>query len=109
MSESPPSLRVIQWATGNIGSRALREVIRHPNLELVGVLVYDPEKDGIDAGELCGESRTGVTATTDPAKIFALDADCVLYMPLVWDVDAMVRLLESGIHVISTANFVTGA
>ena len=49
MSERP-RLRVVQWATGNIGTRALREVIRHPSLELVGVLVYDPDKDGVDAG-----------------------------------------------------------
>ena len=42
-------LRVVQWATGNIGLRALREVIRHPALELVGVLVYDAEKHGVDA------------------------------------------------------------
>ncbi len=44
--------RVIQWATGNTGQRALREVIRHPALELVGVRVYDAAKEGIDAGEL---------------------------------------------------------
>jgi 2,4-diaminopentanoate dehydrogenase len=32
-------IRVVQWATGNIGLRALREVIRHPALDLAGVLV----------------------------------------------------------------------
>ena len=47
--------RVIQWATGNTGQRALREVIREPSYELAGVLVYDPAKDGVDAGDLCGE------------------------------------------------------
>ena len=52
--------RVVQWATGNIGLRSLREVIRHPALELVGVLVYDPAKDGVDAGVLCGEEPVGV-------------------------------------------------
>ena len=72
--------RVVQWATGNIGGRALREVIRHPALELVGVLVYDPAKDGVDAGSLCGEEPAGVIATDDRG-VHALDADCVLYMP----------------------------
>ena len=71
-------LRVVQWATGNIGVYALRQVIAHPGLELVGVLVYDPAKDGVDAGELCGEDAVGITATTDPAAIHALGADCVL-------------------------------
>ena len=42
-------LRVVQWATGNIGTRALREVIRHPDLELAGVVVYDAAKNGVDA------------------------------------------------------------
>ena len=30
-----PTYRVVQWATGNIGSRSLRAVIEHPQLELV--------------------------------------------------------------------------
>ena len=54
--------RVIQWATGNTGQRALREVIRNPLLDLVSVLVYDTAKDGVDAGPLCGEGPTGVLA-----------------------------------------------
>src|SRR4029453_5352696 len=58
--------RGVQWATGNTGQRALREVIRDPWLDLVGVLVYDTAKDGVDAGKLCGEGPTGGAAPTDP-------------------------------------------
>ncbi len=94
--------RVIQWATGNIGGRALREVIRHPALELVGVLVYDPAKEGVDAGSLCGEEPTGVFATTDREAVHALDADCVLYMPRALDVSDVVALLETGKNVVTT-------
>ena len=94
--------RVVQWATGNIGTRALREVIRHPALDLVGVLVYDPTKDGVDAGDLCGEEPVGVAATTDPGAIVALGADCVLYMPRALDLDDVVALLESGTNVVTT-------
>ena len=94
--------RVVQWATGNIGSRALREVIRHPALELVGVVVYDPAKDGVDAGVLCGEEPVGVVATTDRAAIRSLGADCVLYMPRVFDLDDVVALLESGTNIVTT-------
>ena len=50
----PPTYRVVQWATGNIGSRALRAVIEHPRLDLVGVRVTNPDKVGRDAGALCG-------------------------------------------------------
>jgi 2,4-diaminopentanoate dehydrogenase len=94
--------RVVQWATGNIGGRALREVIRHPDLELVGVVVYDPAKAGVDAGVLCGEDAVGVFATDDRAAMLALDADCVLYMPRVFDLDDVAALLESGTNVVTT-------
>src|SRR5471030_2054772 len=92
--------RVVQWATGNTGQRALREVIRHPALDLVGVLVYDPAKAGVDAGVLCGEKPVGVTATTDRASIRDLGADCVLYMPRILDLDDVVGLLETGTNVV---------
>jgi 2,4-diaminopentanoate dehydrogenase len=49
-----------------------------------------------------------VKATNKIEDIIAARPDCVLYTPLLWDVDAMVKLLESGINVISTANFITG-
>src|SRR3954453_21778564 len=101
--------RVVQWATGNIGRRALREVIRHPGLDLVGVLVYDDAKDGVDAGELCGEAPTGIRATTDVAATRDLDADCVLYMPQWLNVDDVVALLDSGKNVVTTrGEFVAG-
>jgi 4-hydroxy-tetrahydrodipicolinate reductase len=99
---SEPRLRVIQWATGNIGTRALREVIRHPALDLAGVLVYDPEKVGVDAGTLCGEEPVGVIATDDRDAVHALDADCVLYMPRALDLDDLVALLASGKNVVTT-------
>jgi 4-hydroxy-tetrahydrodipicolinate reductase len=110
-----PRYKIVQWATGNTGQRALREVIRHPSLELVGVLVYTPEKDGIDAGELCGEGPTGITATTDRKAILDLDADCCIYMPratgsgktragLTEDelVEDVVALLTSGTNIVTT-------
>ena len=92
----------MQWATGNIGRRALRAVIRHPALELAGVLVYDPAKRGVDAGVLCGEEPVGVYATDDPSVIRALRADCVLYMPRALDVDDVVALLAAGTNVVTT-------
>jgi 4-hydroxy-tetrahydrodipicolinate reductase len=80
----------------------LREVLRHPSLDLAGVLVYDPAKDGVDAGVLCGEPEIGVAATTDPAAIHALGADCVLYMPRALELDHVVQLLAAGTNVVTT-------
>jgi len=109
--------RVVQWATGNTGQRALREVIRDPQLDLVGVLVYDAAKDGVDAGMLCGEGPTGVSATTDSAAVLKLDADCCIYMPratgrgrtragLTEDelVEDVVALLEAGTNIVTTCS-----
>jgi 2,4-diaminopentanoate dehydrogenase len=116
--------RVIQWATGNTGQRALREVVRHPGLDLVGVRVYDAAKDGVDAGELCGEGTTGVLATTDRDAVLKLDADCCIYMPratgrgqtragLTEDelVEDVVALLGSGTNIVTTTSdlFARGA
>ena len=94
--------RVVQWATGNIGTRALRTVIEHPDLRLAGVYVYADDKAGRDAGELCGLPPTGVLATRDIDDILALGADCVLYMPSACDVDEVCRLLGSGTNVVTT-------
>jgi hypothetical protein len=93
--------RVIQWATGVVGSAALKGILRHPQLELVGVKVYSDSKAGRDAGEIIGVEDTGVVATQDIDSIMALEADCVIYCPMPWDLGEMCRLLESGKHVIT--------
>ena len=92
--------RVIQWATGVVGSAALKGIIRHPQLELAAVKVYSEAKEGMDAGQLAGTDDTGIIATRDVDAVIATGADCVLYCPMPWDVDAMCQLLRAGIHVI---------
>ena len=93
--------KVIQWATGVVGTAALKGILRHPKLELVGVKVYSDEKAGKDAGELADSEVTGVMATQDIEAIVAINADCVLYCPMPWDTSEICRLLESGKHVIT--------
>jgi 2,4-diaminopentanoate dehydrogenase len=95
--------RVVQWATGNIGARSLREVVAHPQLELVGVHVYSSEKVGRDAAELCGlGSPIGVTATGTLEEVIALSPNCVLYMPQWLDAGEVCALLEGGSNVVTT-------
>ncbi len=98
----PRTYRVVQWATGNIGSRSLRAVIEHPRLELAGVWVSSGDKAGRDAGDLCGLGPTGIVATSDIESILALGADCVLFMQQGCDVDAICALLEVGANVVAT-------
>jgi len=93
--------RVIQWATGVVGSAALKGIIHHPQLDLVAVKVYDDAKVGRDAGDLVGLPATGILATQDVDEIVALDADCVIYCPMPWDAEEMCRLLASGKHIVT--------
>jgi len=99
--------RVIQWGTGSIGKTCLRQVIDHPDLELVGLRVYSAGKDGKDAGEIARRPETGVLATREVGQIIATDADVVLHTPriqapLSYHDDDLVALLESGKNVITT-------
>ena len=86
-------IRVVQWTTGNVafapGERSHLKV-------------------GHDVGELCGVAPAGVTATNDVAALLALRPDCVVYNPKWPDVDELVRILELGINVVTTAAFITG-
>jgi hypothetical protein len=88
--------RVLQWATGGVGKAAIRGVLAHPELELAGVLVHSEAKEGLDAGEIAGAPPTGVRATRDVAELLALEADCVIYTPLLAKPDEVSRILESG-------------
>lgn len=101
-------IRVVQWTTGQVAQAAVRAIQAQPDLELIGCYAWSAGKAGVDVGELCGIAPLGITATNDIAAIIALQPDVVLYMPMLSDVDDMVRLLESGINVISTASFITG-
>ncbi len=108
--------KVIQWATGYTGIYALKYILNNPALELVGLKCFSPEKAGRDAGSLVGLPDTGVKATLSTEDILALEADCVIYTPGVYDMQnpsvpgsnthlmltTLLQLLESGKNVAST-------
>lgn len=98
-------LRVIQWTTGKVGKLSLRGVLDDPRLELAGVYAHGADKAGQDAGVLCGRAECGISATNDVAALIALGADSVLYTPFMANLDHVVRLLESGLDVVSTNLF----
>jgi hypothetical protein len=103
------ALRVVQWTTGNVGKRSVRAVVGHPDLELVGCYAWSSDKVGRDVGELCGIDPVGVTATDDVDALMALRPDCVVYNPMWPSTDEMVRILDAGVNVVSTAAFVDGS
>jgi hypothetical protein len=102
------TIRLVQWTTGNVGKRSVRSIVGHPDLELVGCYAWSADKVGRDVGELCGVDPVGLAATDDVDALLALKPDCVVYNPMWPDVDELVRILESGANVVSTAAFVTG-
>jgi hypothetical protein len=100
--------RVVQWTTGNVGQRSVHAVAMHPDLELVGCYAWSPEKVGRDVGELSGIEPLGVAATNNIDELLALKPDIVVYNPMWQDVDELVRILEAGVNVVSTAAFING-
>jgi len=109
--------RMIQYGAGATGKFALRSILTHPQLRLVGLGVHSERNEGRDAGSICRFPETGVLATRDIEGLLSLEADCVSFMP--WDPYAgdvmledthsgrlfalLCRFLESGKNVIASA------
>lgn len=102
------AIRVVQWTTGNVGKESIKAIVTNPTLELVGCFAWSQAKVGVDVGELAGIDPVGLSATDDVEALLALKPDCVVYNPMWPSVDELVRILESGVNVVTTAAFITG-
>ncbi len=102
------AIRVVQWTTGNVGKESLKAIVANPTLDLVGCFAWSPAKVGVDVGELTGIGPVGLAATDDVNALLALKPDCVVYNPMWPSVDDLVRILEAGVNVVTTAAFITG-
>lgn len=103
------TLRTVVWSTGGVGSIAIEAIQGRPDLDLVGVWVHSSDKVGQDAGVLAGIDPIGIAATNDADALIALRPDCVVYAASGPDRDAgavpdYVKLLDSGINVVSTSS-----
>ena len=85
----------------SVGVAAIKGVLEHPELELVGCWVHSKAKAGKDVGEIIGTAPLGVAATDSIDDILALDADAVIYAPLLPNLDEVTALLRSGKNVVS--------
>ena len=105
------SIRVVTWGTGNVGCYAVRAVINHPELELVGHIVSSAEKAGKDVAELTGlDAPTGVLATDDIDAALALAPDCVVYTAhsetrMMEAAKDQERCMRAGINLLSSSLF----
>ncbi len=104
-------IKVVTWGTGNVGKRALRAVINHPELELVGHIVSSSAKAGQDAARLAGlDTDVGIIASNDIEAVLALKPDCVCYTAhsetrLMEAAEDQARCLSAGINVVSSSLF----
>ncbi|HEY1633824.1 MAG TPA: hypothetical protein VGF64_03630, partial [Acidimicrobiales bacterium] len=102
------SKRVVVWGTGFVGRMVIAEILRHPEFELVGVGVSNPDKAGRDVGEICGLAPAGIIATDDVESLIAKAPDALAhYGPTAAHADDNIALvgkfLRAGIDVVSTA------
>jgi 4-hydroxy-tetrahydrodipicolinate reductase len=101
-------MRVVQWSTGNVGRHALAGIDAHPELELVGLFVSNPDKVGRDAGELAGLGKhLGILASSDSDALLALRPDCIVHTAMADDrlgeaLADLERFLAAGINVVSS-------
>jgi 4-hydroxy-tetrahydrodipicolinate reductase len=93
--------RVAVWGTGDVGHYVLRGVISHPDLDLVGLRVWNEKKAGRDAGELIGWDPIGVSATTSTAEILTLQPDCLVHTAPSRVLEPVADFLEAGINVVT--------
>ena len=115
--EKSKTYRVIQVGAGSTGRFALRSILTHPGLDLVGLAVRSEHNSGRDAGAFCNLPPTTVRATRDTDSLLAMRADCVSFMPAddyAGDVldggseaarafDLLCRFLASGKNVIASS------
>lgn len=101
-------IRVFQVATGNLGTEMIGRIRDHPDLELVGLHCYTPDKIGRDAGEIVGIGPIGVVATGTVEEIVAARPDVLTFHGVFPDEDLYVRVLEAGIDIVTTADWITG-
>lgn len=104
------ALRVVHCGTGNVGKSAVKGILNHPDLELVGWYVWSPDKVGMDAGDICGLPKTGVKATNSLEELLDLKADCVSFFGDAIGradecFDLCARFLERGTNVASFSGF----
>lgn len=99
-------MRVAHVGTGATGREALRGIINHPDLELVGLWVSSEDKVGRDAGEIVGYDPVGVQAVASLDEILDAAPDVLSYCANGLGREAEVvaeiaQALERGIDVIT--------
>jgi 4-hydroxy-tetrahydrodipicolinate reductase len=99
-------IKVAEWGTGMMGQGLLGYILDRPkDIELVGVIVTNPAKEGKTVGELLGRA-CDVKMTTDFAAVLAKKPDvvCINTQSNLHEItDQVVPAIEAGCNVICIA------
>ncbi len=102
------NIRVIQYGLGPIGSAVARLIAQRDDLELVGGVDIDPEKIGVDVGEVIGLDRNlgfpVVEALSD--SLAQRPADVAMHTTSSYFDQIspqLLEILEAGLDIVSTA------
>ncbi|HZR31370.1 MAG TPA: hypothetical protein VFA76_05915 [Terriglobales bacterium] len=99
-------IRVIQYGVGPIGAGMVRLMLQKPEIEIVGAIDIDPEKNGKDLGRVVGADRDlGVTVRQDVRDVLRTGAHVVVHTTssyLEKVADQLIGCLNAGLHVVST-------
>lgn len=105
------SYKVVTWGSGNVGKFAIRAVLNHPELELVGHIVSTPERVGKDVADIAGlDEKSGVAASDDIDAVLGENPDCVVYCAhsetrMNEAAEDQARCLAQGINVVASSLF----
>lgn len=105
------SYKVVTWGTGNVGKYAIRAVVNHPQLELIGHIVSSEGKSGVDVAELAGlDTATGIIASDNIDAVLAMQPDCVCYTAhsetrMMEAAEDQAKCLRQGINVVASSLF----
>lgn len=108
MTRRPRPIRVFQVATGNVGTEMIKRIRQHPDLELIGVHCYSSDKVGRDVGDLTGIGPINILATGTVEEIIAASPDVLTFHGVFPDEDLYIAVLEAGINIVTTADWITG-
>ncbi len=97
--------RVVEWSTGNAGFAAIRGILHHLDVELVGVWGDVAAAVGQEATDLAALEASGIAVTEDADALMALIPDCVCYTATAAEcpeaVNDLLAILRSGANVVA--------
>jgi hypothetical protein len=95
---------VVHCGSGPTGRVTLLALLNRPDLEVVGHLAFNPDKEGQDSGKLIGHDKDlGIKATCNIDALISLKPDILTYVgngnETETTVDTCCRFLKAGINI----------